>query len=239
MIQNNSNEDIDPARAYLNYSLTPERPTNEYDYYKQRKSELYCYGRSDVKTMAGWIVTAPKELQSRDEEFIFFQNVYNFLEERYGKENVILAEVHYDEGKTEKQKDRWGQYIKDQNGNIKKTLVLGRPHLHFNFIPTVKDNNPKHTQEEKICANGRLNKIELQNFHKDLQAYLKLHGIKGADEIINGKTKEQGRNYSVEELKENYERAKEMERLRELERLYRMERERTIVPTSEKGTRWS
>ena len=34
----------------------------EYDYFLQRKSELYCYNRDDVKVMVGWIVTAPQDL---------------------------------------------------------------------------------------------------------------------------------------------------------------------------------
>ena len=31
----------------------------EYDYYLQRKSELYCYNRDDVKVMAGWNCNGP------------------------------------------------------------------------------------------------------------------------------------------------------------------------------------
>lgn len=214
LIKNDNNRDIDSNRTHLNFSMTPNRNKSEFDYYKQRKEELYCYGRADVKTMAGWIVTAPAELKSREEEINFFKSTYEFLENRYGKENVISAVVHYDEGKMEKCKDRWGEYILDQNGEIKRELVLGRPHLHFNFIPTAKDTNSKHIQEEKICANERLNRVELQRFHKELQQHLDSQGI--AAKVITGKTKAQGRNYTVEELKERYEMEKELERLREM-----------------------
>ena len=226
-IQNDNNKDIDPSRTHLNFSLTPQRNMSELDYYKQRKAELYCYGRADVKTMAGWIVTAPAELKTREEEIAFFKNTYQFLESRYGKENVISATVHYDEGKMEKCKDRWGEYIKDENGEIKKELVLGRPHLHFNFIPVTEDTNQKHTQSEKICANNVLNKRELQHFHTDLRKYLIDHNCAGADGVLSGKTKAQGRNYTVEEMKERYETQKELERLREIERKYNQEHQRT------------
>lgn len=221
-IKNNSNHDIDARRSHLNYSLTPERKVSDYEYYQQRKQELYCYNRKDVKTMCGWIITAPKELKNLEEEKIFFKKAYKFLENRYGKENVISSTVHYDEGKTSKIKDRWGDYLKDESGNIKTELVLGRPHLHFCFIPVVADKNPKHIQTEKICCNDVLNKKELQQFHSDLSK------ATNCPYVMNGRTKSQGRNYTVEEMKEQYEMKKELERLREIERRYNLEHTRTI-----------
>ena len=131
----NSNKDIDKARTHLNYSLTPERSLSPRAYYAARKKELYVYGRKDVKTMAGWIITAPKELSSKQEEQTFFQSVYNFLENRYGKENVIQATVHYDEGKKVKSVDRWGKVLTDDEGKPIYKIAVGRPHLHFDFIP--------------------------------------------------------------------------------------------------------
>ena len=41
--------------------ISPDRGMTEYDYFLQRKSELYCYNRNDVKVMVGWIVTAPQD----------------------------------------------------------------------------------------------------------------------------------------------------------------------------------
>ena len=61
-IKHSSNPDIDRNKINLNYSLTPDRHISEYDYFKQRTSELYCYNRSDVKVLAGWVITAPKDL---------------------------------------------------------------------------------------------------------------------------------------------------------------------------------
>lgn len=213
-IRNDRNKDIDSTRTYMNYKLSPQR--DDYAYYKQRKSELYCYNRKDVKTLAGWIVTAPKELKA-EEEADFFKKTYEFLSERYGEKNVINATVHYDEGKKEKVYNSWGEYVGER-------LVLGRPHLHFLFIPVVRDG--KHAQGEKICCCKVLNRLELQLFHGDLQAYTQCQYIK------NGSTKEQGRNYTVRELKERYETEKELERLREIEKKYNREHER------ERGSRW-
>ena len=137
-----SNQDIDPERSELNYSLIPDRGMTAFEYYKERKGQLYCFNRADVKTLAGWIVTAPAELPAEELD-PFFKEVYNFLSQRYGEVNTIDAIVHKDES--------------------------GRPHLHFYFIPVVPDQ--KHGGE-KICANEVLSKAEYYRFHTDLQEHL-------------------------------------------------------------------
>ena len=113
---------------------------SDYDYFQERLSQLYVYGRNDVKVMAGWVVTAPQDLEQEQYDD-FFLAVYDFLENRYGEENVIQAVVHDDEG--------------------------GQPHLHFCFIPVVEDK--KHEEEYKVCANDVLDRRELRNFHPDLR----------------------------------------------------------------------
>lgn len=215
-IKNDRNKDIDSSRTHLNYSLTPERSCSEYEYYKQRKSELYVYGRSDVKTLAGWIITAPKELPQEDEER-FFRSTYEFLENRYGAENVIQATVHYDEGKAEKIKDKW------TGDTIGTQLVHGRPHLHFCFIPVVRDTNPRHEQAEKICANDLINKRELQRFHTDLQKHLNDDGIEA--KVINGETARE--KYTVAQRKKEFELEQEIKRLKEIEHKYNIQNERS------------
>ena len=60
-IEHSGNPDIDPSRQGQDYVLSPDRGMTEYDYFLQRKSELYCYSRDDVKVMAGWVVTAPQD----------------------------------------------------------------------------------------------------------------------------------------------------------------------------------
>lgn len=141
------NMDIEKDRTVQNYSLLPQREISSYEYYRQRKSELYCYNRADVKVMAGWIVTAPKDLPMSEMEK-FFNVTYEFLSERYGEKNCVQAVVHNDEG--------------------------GQPHIHFLFIPAAAD---KKHGGEKICANDVLNKAELRNFRSALQKYLLDHGV--------------------------------------------------------------
>ncbi len=227
-IERPSNEDIDKSLSNLNYTLHPKRKGGDYHYYMQRKRELYCYERADVITLAGWIITLPKELRQPEQQNEFFKACYDFLEDRYGVENVIQASVHYDEGKRAKVKDEHGKYVRDDNGKIKTKLLVGQPHLHFCFIPVVKIDPDKinrkgsksgkrfsyHEEmsyyDEKICAKEVLTRHELRTFHSDLAEYLKRNNIAGA--VITGTTK--GKGYTVEQLKEKTQMQLELEELR-------------------------
>ena len=111
-------------------------------------------------------------IQKKKIEVKILNWLYDFLENRYGKENVVQAIVHDDEG--------------------------GQPHLHFCFIPVEED--PKHEQGYKICANDVLDRRELRNFHPDLQRYLDEHGLEDAH-VMTGVTKRQGGNRTVAQLK--------------------------------------
>lgn len=112
-IQNNSNKDIDNERSDNNYELM-SREIHPWDYYNQRKAELYCYNRENVKTMCEWVVTAPKNMLVEYQRE-FFEKTVEFLNNRYGTDNCVRATVHMDEA---------------------------QPHMHYDFIPAVSD--PKH-----------------------------------------------------------------------------------------------
>ncbi len=160
-LQHNA-RNIHASHTLLNYNLAPHRNLSDYQYFTQRKSELHCINRTDIKVLVAWIINAPKDLSPSDEAK-FFQLTYQFLEDRYGVENVIQAYVHY----------------KDQTIDCEENpeeIIIERPHLHFCFIPVVTDANPNHPQSEKICANDVLG-LDMYHFHPDLQRYLNEHGI--------------------------------------------------------------
>lgn len=182
-IANNRNTDIEPTRTIYNYKLSPDRGISDYDYYKRRKSELYVYGRADVKTLAGWVITLPKGATPEQAD-AFFSATYNFYADRYGIENVISAVVHMDE--------------------------KGQPHMHFNFIPATYDFC---REREKICANEVLDRAELRNIHGLLQKYLDSNGLSDL-RVYTGVTARNGRNYTVEQLKQGalVERTRTVER---------------------------
>lgn len=133
------NENIDLNKTYLNYNLAPEH--NQIKFIQERCQELNCLKRKDVNVMCSWVITKPKDLSEVHEED-FFKNTYKFLEDRYGKDNVVSSYVHKDEV---------------------------TPHMHFVFVPVVHD---KKKDKDKVSAKECINKLELKTFHQDLDKYL-------------------------------------------------------------------
>lgn len=133
------NKMIDPQKTHLNYALdNNEKPL---EYFKKRIGEVRInQRRDDIKVAASWVVTQPRGIKP-EESRKFFETAHNFLEQKYGKKNVIWSKVHMDES---------------------------TPHLHFCFMPITPDK--KHEGEEKLCAKDVLNRSELQRFHGELSA---------------------------------------------------------------------
>lgn len=191
------NESIDLSRTHLNYNLAVHQQQPQLDFIKNRLDEVHVLKRKDINVMCSWVVTAPKELpEERNKEF--FERSYRFLEERYGKENVISAYVHMDET---------------------------TPHMHFAFVPVVYD---KKKERFKVSAKEAVNRYDLQTFHKDLQSemndFMEKYDYEFECNVLNGAT-ENG-NLTIEEMKSEIvaelEEKKEHleERVEQLEQIY-------------------
>ena len=137
--ENYSNRDIDASRSKYNYSLSGHE--NDFSYYTQRLSEVHCMKRANVCTLSSWVVTLPSGVP-QDQHKLFFAETVNFLKSRYGAENCVSADVHYDET---------------------------TPHLHFTFIPVVFDEKK---QREKVSRKELFTLKELYSFHEDLEKHL-------------------------------------------------------------------
>ena len=238
---NYSNPDIKNERRKLNMSLSPDfgrvagkRHKAALKRYEERRQEVGGSKRKDLVTAAEWIISLPKEIWDMSEAMnggepfptgstlreveAFFKATEDFLEERYGPENVLAAEVHFDEGRMiPLQETNWdgtprfektasGKSVpvwkRDEKGNIIVVQGYGQPHLHFDFMPIVNGKDGS----ERFCAKQLLDRRELSIFHHDLNDYLKAHGVKGA--VLNGSTRDHS--FTVEQLKagikEEYER---------------------------------
>lgn len=136
-----SNENVDRTRSHLNYNLAAHQQMEQGEFVRQRCSEVRCQNRKDVNVMVSWIVTAPKDLPQQAEP-AFFQAAYDFLENRYGRSNVVSAYVHMDEV---------------------------TPHMHFAFVPVTEDHK---RGGYKVSAKEVINRRDLQTFHSDLSKYL-------------------------------------------------------------------
>lgn len=171
-----SNKEIDNSRTHLNYNLC-EREGGGFAYLKKRLDEVKHLnlssrtGKNEIKTSCNWCVTLPSDVpEEREREF--FEKTFDFLQERYGAENILSAVVHKDET---------------------------QPHLHFSFIPVVKDvEEDTGAITERLCAKEVITRGELQSFHTELSRHIESEmGQEFA--VLNGKTA--GGNLSIIELK--------------------------------------
>lgn len=135
------NQSIDTSRSEQNYNLAIHQQERQGEFVKKRCGEVHCLNRKDVNVMCSWIVTQPQNFPQEDSRE-FFEQTYKFLENRYGKENVVSSYVHMDET---------------------------TPHMHFAFVPVVYD---KKKERLTVSAKQCINRNELSIFHKDLSATL-------------------------------------------------------------------
>lgn len=89
-------ENIDPTRTHLNYDIgdrcVQERIKECIELHNAAGRAL----RGDATLMVDWVVTMPENVpMERHEEF--FRNTLEFVQQRYGSDNVPIAYVHMDE----------------------------------------------------------------------------------------------------------------------------------------------
>lgn len=78
---------------------------------------------------------------------IFFSEVLDFLSQRYGRDNVVCAEVHMDET---------------------------TPHLHFGFVPEAVS---RKTNKKTVSSASLITRRELTTVHRELQKHMnKIYG---------------------------------------------------------------
>ena len=154
-----SNKEIDVAKTYLNQELISDG-SDMLSRFNERLNDVYCMKRDDVKALATWIVTLPEELSEApyEQQSAFFKATKQFLDDRYGQENVVAAVVHYDET---------------------------TPHLHYAFVPVVFDAKK---ERYKVSAKEVLTRHDLQTFHDDLDQTLKQALPFYEQGILNNKT---------------------------------------------------
>lgn len=138
------NESIDTKLSVQNYNLAVHQQERQGNFVKKRCGEVHCLNRKDINVLCSWIVTQPQSFPT-EKSREFFEQTYKFLENRYGKENVVSAYVHMDET---------------------------TPHIHFAFVPVVWDKKKeRHTVSAKECISQK----ELKVFHKDMSSALNKH----------------------------------------------------------------
>lgn len=115
---NYENEDIDHSKTYLNYDLVNANKQNFNNLIDEKIEQNYT-GKRKIRTDAikhvDGLITSDNEFfkdKSQDEIRAFFEHSKEFIENEYGKDNLLYATVHRDE----------------------KT-----PHMHFGIVPITQD----------------------------------------------------------------------------------------------------
>ena len=105
-----SNEDIDPERTHLNYHLV--EPEGKYrEKALERIEEVGAKRRKDSVVMQDVLITASPDwidAKSYEEQVEYFDHAFEFIANRYGRDNILSAVVHMDEA---------------------------HPHMHLVFVP--------------------------------------------------------------------------------------------------------
>jgi len=115
---NYENEDIDHSKTHLNYDLVNDNKQNFNNLIEQKIEQNYT-GKRKIRTDAvkhiDGLITSDNEFfdnQTPEDTKRFFEHAKSFLEQEYGKDNLLYATVHMDE----------------------KT-----PHMHYGVVPITDD----------------------------------------------------------------------------------------------------
>lgn len=184
------NKDINEERLEEDKTnLAPDRG-KQTDYIKAQIENIMDGRtlRKDAVRMCCWVVDAPKGIPEEKKE-AFFQTVYDFLIDRYGRKSGMGEDVCI------------SAYIHNSETTS---------HIHFAFLPVLERNGKK-----SFCAKEAVGREDLRTFHEDLARELEVHGICQKSDILNGKTQRDasGRALSVKQLKR-----RAMERDRKVDR---------------------
>ena len=115
---NYENEDIDHSKTHLNYDLVNDNKQNFNNLIEEKIEQNYTAKRkirTDAVKHIDGLITSDNEFfnnQTPEDTKRFFEHAKEFLEQEYGKDNLLYATVHMDE----------------------KT-----PHMHYGVVPITDD----------------------------------------------------------------------------------------------------
>ena len=231
-----SNTDIVSEKKELNYSIELDhKDQSDREYYKQLVGDSFLYGRgsnreANAVTCCSWVITLPKgisdysKVAKNDVSYLnpnaekqFFKSAVEFISNRYGKENIVHAKVHYDEGGQPHvhvyfvpRKELNHDFVHFKTESTKHAIQTesGRWEYEVKFkvdgngdrIPLKNYSRMSDYYDQKLAAAEIINRAELQHFHPDFAKFLKDNNLPGADYVHTGVTG--GKNISVSAMKE-------------------------------------
>lgn len=141
--RNHSNTNIDKARTHLNYTFLDDGKTAQKRYAEiLQRDNLKVANKDDLNTVISCCITLPQNITDEEQSKAFFKAVFQAHCEKFGKENIVFAEVHLDEC---------------------------QGHLHFGIVPIVEDKSKKAKKKFKVSAKELITKDFLLSYHKDIE----------------------------------------------------------------------
>lgn len=145
-VKSRSNESIDKNKTYLNTDLLenamPDKSKTIKRFY-ERFNKVAHLKRNDLTAFVSIITTLPKKYDGNQMATkAFINGTLGFIQDKFGKENVFMAELHNDET---------------------------TPHIHFGIIPVVYDN---YNQTEKVNAKVLFNRYLFRTIHQEYKGYM-------------------------------------------------------------------
>lgn len=127
---NNSDKRIDTLRTPQNYNLDSKKLSSAgaINFLENRLTEVTHSNRKDLNVMSSWVITLPEELKDApdDKKRLFMSTCFDFVNARYGANNVFGGYVHMDET---------------------------TPHIHIPFVPVA---DQQRVSAKALCTRNEL-----------------------------------------------------------------------------------
>lgn len=161
---------------FLEGSITPEdancKRVNETIQEEIKKRTGKDSFRKDAVVMVDLIITQPKQLGTEYNKE-FFEKMNSFCQKTFGEDNQIYSVVHLDEA---------------------------TPHMHYSFVPFIKEN-----EKEKLCCKEILTRQFLKEFHSKAE--------KETGYILTDSEDDRKKDLSLSDYKKLQDMKKEIEKL--------------------------
>lgn len=148
--------EIDESRTPGNYQMEAGKVANLPnkrlgDFLDKRLGQLTVGKRKDLNVVSCWVVTCPKELQGDPEKVRrFFEVTYGFIQDRYGRENVLGGFVHVDETSPHIHVP----IVPAKNGRVSSKAIFTRTELS-QFHKDLDETMAREFGQKGLILNGR------------------------------------------------------------------------------------
>lgn len=225
--ENYENVDIDLEKTHMNYDLVNDDKINLNDEIEKKIAENY-QGKRKIRTDAikhvDGLITSDNEFfkdKSQDEIRAFFEHSKEFIENEYGKDNLLYATVHLDE-KTPHM--HFGIVPITQDGRLSAKEVIGNKkaltEFQDRFNEHVNDKGydlergePKHKTQRKHVEVQRYKektKVYERSYEHVLEKYEKL--VSNTDKVLEQKKKAERDNQRLLDQMRELEEERDVER---------------------------